>query len=203
MPLFFRPITLSGKRRDSVRSHWCQVGLRRMRDRRVAEVADGRAERLRHDEGVHVVVVLIRKGQALVRLDLRRRQRERVARPSGSVDVMLSVSDGLLLLMPAAFELQPGVTPAPLSRVVTPEICQSLTSASRPAMCEQRRDVVAVVHGDVVPAIFGRRAPVAGSDGLLRRRSGRCTDRSRCSPRPWPGCRPRQPAGPCSADAAR
>ena len=30
-PAFFRPMALTGNRRDSVRSHWCHVGLRRRR----------------------------------------------------------------------------------------------------------------------------------------------------------------------------
>ena len=97
---------------------------------------------------------------------------------------MPSVSDGFELLTPALFELQLGVIAWPLEH---PEDARDLPvhkELFQDRHLGERRDVVAVGDDEVVPAIVGRRSPVARVDRCFAADLVRVRIVAACSPRP-------------------
>ena len=127
MPLFLRPASVIGKRRDSVMSHSCQRRMAQDPDRRVAEVADA-AVGLRHPERRQIEVRPIRERHVRIAgvADEERLARQLAARVRRAVAI--GERRVGVLRRPALFELQVGVIAWPLSSFVTPEICQLLSS---------------------------------------------------------------------------
>src|SRR5262245_23159305 len=135
MPEFLRPARRIGNRRDSVRSHSCHVGLRRIPTgvlpkfpmppfgcamRNAARLkrgwsANGRLRSTVYPLKIGSPVSSHRDVAALVK------------KPS--------VNDGFVFAMPLLLDVQLGVTAWPLCSRVTPEICQSLRTCLSTGAC--------------------------------------------------------------------